>query len=141
MRGVLASCVGALLLAALPLSAVAELQVSLQKLDCGCDGSEGPRSREEERKVDYRWLGPEQLEVQVWGAENSEWRIDESSAWGELKESSLELGYARRVVVVDSSQPVLACLFTVRLTYVVKGLPRGRYTLHAEPAGTVQVEP
>ena len=99
------------------------------------------RAAAEERKVDYRWLGPEQLEVQVWGTENSEWRVDESRAWVELKESVLELGYAPRKVDIDSSRPTLACLRTVRLTYVVSGLRRSRYSLHAEPAGTVQVQP
>lgn len=140
MRGARAGCLAALLFAALAGPAAA-LQVGLHKRDCGCDGAEGPRSREEARKVDYRWLGPEQLEVQVWGTETSEWRIDEQRAWAELKETRLELGYAPRQVVIDSAEPILTCLFTVRLTYVVSGLPRGRYALHAEPAGTVQVEP
>ena len=140
MHGLFAAGLGVLLLAAFPAPAAA-LQVSLHKRDCGCDADEGPRSREEERKIDYRWLGPEQLEVQVWGTENSEWRIDERRAWAELREAGLELGYAPRRVLIDGSEPILACLFTVRLTYVVSGLPRGRYSLHAEPVGTVQVEP
>lgn len=141
MRGAFTGCVVALLLAALPLSAAAELKVVLHKRGCECTGADARRALEEEHKVDYRWLGPERLEVQVWGKDDYDPYIDESSAWVKRKRNRLELGYIPGKLVPKASDPILGCRVTVRLTYVVSGLPRGRYSLQVEKVGSVQVKP
>jgi hypothetical protein len=117
------------------------VQVAMSRRDCGCDGTEGPRSKAEWEKADYRWLGDGRLEMQAWASENPDYPINERVVMADWRDGELVLSHGFRTVNAPPGSDLFSCLSTVRLTYTVDGLPRGTYRVHASPARTITVEP
>jgi hypothetical protein len=124
------------LMAALPAAA---LEVTLSKRVCDCDSNEGPRTRTEYEKADYRWLDDGRLELQVWASETADSQIDERTPMADWRDGVLLLTHWNRSMPANA-EATISCLFTARLTYVVSGLARGTYRVHASPASTITVE-
>ena len=89
----------------------------------------------------HRWLDDGRLELQVWAHETTDYRIEERNPIAEWRDDVLRLEHITRQISAPPGEPTTSCLFTVRLTYVVSGLARGAYRVHASPARVIDVAP
>ena len=133
---------GLALLAALAAAApAAAFTVALSKRDCGCEGGEGPQDKAGWEKADWRWRDDGSLEIQVWDTEHPGTDyIDVTRPLADLTGDELVLATTTRDIPPPADGMVMSCLSTVRLTFVISGLPRGRYVVQASRARRFTVE-
>lgn len=117
------------------------IEATLTRRVCECGGNEGPRTRAELEKADYRWLDDGRLEVQDWSYETTGHRIDERAPVAEWRDGVLRLEYGMTGIECASGEASMACLFVVRLVYHVSALVRRAYRVHASPASIIDVAP
>jgi len=114
---------------------------SIAQLDCGPARPprlQGPTSKQQREQITATWLGPNELKVEAWDDQTAESRIDPSTAKVVLEGSTIVISYFQRAVDLKGVSHIPDCLFPVKLSFIVLGIPRSRYEVRVEGgAGTV----
>jgi hypothetical protein len=112
--------------------------VTLSLVRVPCDSGEAPMlpppsSDAERQKIEANWSGPDELEVDAWGAETAASRIDPNSAKVKVEGKLITLAFShRKTVVSGDSQESPTCTTLVKLFFIISQLPKTHYQLQID---------
>lgn len=102
-----------------------------RRIECSSQMSQIPGSKEELNAVSYNWVTEDTLRVTFWDGEDSDDVIDDKHSQVTLSNRVLSLGYNRRHVEHDPNLLDTGCVTVVKITFLLKAVPRGEYSVHA----------